>query len=99
MALIYAEAAGPTPKTYELVNYIRRRAGLGNLTPGLSIADFRKAVIKERKYELACEGDYMYDLRRTNRIQSVPEAQSLTADQCTFYPIPQAEINLNGSLR
>lgn len=99
VALIYAEAAGPTPKTYELVNYIRRRAGLGNLTPGLSIADFRKAVIKERKYELACEGDYMYDLRRTNRIQSVPEAQSLTADQCTFYPIPQAEINLNGSLR
>lgn len=99
VALIYAEAAGPTTKSYELVNYIRHRAGLGNLTPGLSQDDFRKAVIQERKYEMACEGDYMYDLRRTNRIQSVAEAQSLTADQCTFYPIPQAEINLNGSLR
>lgn len=99
VALIYAEAAGPTQKSYELINHIRNRAGLGNLTPNLSLADFRKAVIQERKFELACEGDYMYDLRRTNRIQSVPEAQSLTDDQCTFYPIPQAEINLNGSLR
>ncbi len=99
VALIYAEAAGPTEKSYELVNYIRNRAGLGNLAQNLSVDDFRKAVIQERKFELTCEGDYMYDLRRTNRIQSVAEAQSLTQDQCAFYPIPQAEINLNGSLR
>lgn len=99
VALIYAEAAGPTAKSYELVNYIRHRAGLGDLTPGLGVDKFRKAVIKERKYELACEGDYMYDIRRTNKIQTIPEAQGLTQDQCAFYPIPQAEINLNGSLR
>lgn len=99
VALIYAEAAGPTAKSYELVNYIRHRAGLGDLTPGLGVDEFRKAVIKERKYELACEGDYMYDIRRTNKIQTIPEAQGLTQDQCVFYPIPQAEINLNGSLR
>lgn len=99
VALIYAEAAGPTAKSYELVNYIRHRAGLGDLTPGLGVDEFRKAVIKERKYELACEGDYMYDIRRTNKIQTIPEAQGLTQDQCAFYPIPQAEINLNGSLR
>jgi hypothetical protein len=99
IALIYAEAAGPTQKSYELVNYIRKRAGLGELMPGLNKADFRKAVINERKFEMAFEGDYMYDLRRTNRIQSIPEAQSLGEDQTAFYPIPQAEINLNGSLR
>ncbi|HEY9543555.1 RagB/SusD family nutrient uptake outer membrane protein [Prevotella sp.] len=99
VALIYAEAVGPTAKAYELVNFIRRRAGLGNLAPNLSKADFRKAVLNERKFEMAFEGDYMYDLRRTNRIQSIPEAQSLGEDQTTFYPIPQAEINLNGSLR
>lgn len=99
VALIYAEAAGPTAKSYELVNYIRHRAGLSDLTPGLGVDEFRKAVIKERKYELACEGDYMYDIRRTNKIQTIPEAQGLTQDQCAFYPIPQAEINLNGSLR
>lgn len=99
IALVYAEAAGPSARSYELVNFIRQRAGLGALSPNLSKADFRKAVINERKFEMAFEGDYMYDLRRTNRIQSIPEAQSLGEDQTTFYPIPQAEINLNGSLR
>lgn len=99
VALIYAEAAGPTTKSYELVNYIRHRAGLASLAPNLNKNDFRKSVIEERKYEMAFEGDYMYDLRRTNRIRSVAEAASLSEDDVTFYPIPQAEINLNGSLR
>lgn len=99
VALIYAEAAGPTTRAYELVNFIRHRAGLGSLPSNMSMAEFRKAVFNERKFELAFEGDYMYDLRRTNRIQSIPEAQALSEEQATFYPIPQAEINLNGSLR
>lgn len=100
VALIYAEAAGPTAKSYELVNFIRNRAGLGNLMPGLSMDDFRKAVFKERTWELAYEGDHLYDLRRWNRVISdVPEAANITPEQATFYPIPQAEIDLNGSLR
>lgn len=100
VALIYAEAAGPTPKSYELVNFIRNRAGLGVLNPNLNKDDFRKEIFKERTFELAFEGDHMYDLRRWNRIATdVTEAKGLTEDQVTFYPIPQAEINLNGSLR
>lgn len=100
VALIYAEAAGPTAKSYELVNFIRKRAGLGVLNPNLSKDDFRKEILKERTFEFAFEGDHMYDLRRWNRITTdVPEAAGLTEDQVTFYPIPQAEINLNGSLR
>jgi len=100
VALIYAEAAGPTTKAYELINNIRSRAGLGTLMPGLAKDDFRKAVYKERTWELAYEGDHLYDLRRWNRVISdVPEAANLTPEQATFYPIPQAEIDLNGSLR
>ena len=100
VALIYAEAAGPTSKAYGLINAIRNRAGLGNLMPGLSIVDFRKAVYKERTWELAYEGDHLYDLRRWNRvITDVPEAASITEEQAAFYPIPQAEIDLNASLR
>lgn len=100
VALIYAEAAGPTTKSYELVNFIRNRAGLGNLMPGLTKDDFRKAILKERTFELAYEGDHLYDLRRWNRVISdVPEAASITPEQATFYPIPQAEIDLNTSLR
>lgn len=100
VALIYAEAVGPTPKAYTLVNFIRNRAGLGILNPNLSKDDFRKEILKERSFELSFEGDRMYDLRRWNRIiTTVPEAVGLTEEQVTFYPIPQAEINLNGSLR
>lgn len=100
VALIYAEAVGPSPKSFELVNFIRHRAGLGDMNPNLGKNDFRKEVFKERTFELAFEGDHMYDLRRWNRITTdVPEAAGLSEDRVTFYPIPQAEINLNGSIR
>lgn len=99
VALIYAEAAGPTAQSYQLVNYIRNRAGLPDLTPGLSLTDFREAVLQERTFELSFEGDHMYDIRRWNRIDNIYEARGMAEDDVTFYPIPQAEINLNGSLR
>ena len=100
VALVYAEAAGPSAKAYQLVNFIRNRAGLGNLMPGLSQEDFRKAIFKERTWEMAYEGDHLYDLRRWNKVISdVPQAASITPEQAAFYPIPQAEIDLNGSLR
>ncbi|VBB45837.1 SusD family protein [uncultured Paludibacter sp.] len=99
VALIYAEAAGPTAKSYELVNFIRNRAGLSNLTTGLSKDDFRKEVYKERTWEMAYEGDHLYDLRRWNRVTTdVPDAKDLTEEEAAFYPIPQVEIDLNGSL-
>lgn len=98
IALTYAEAAGPSEKAYELVNHIRNRAGLGALTPGLSKDDFRKAVIKERVYELAFEGNITYDLRRTGMLHTIAavvgQGISNEAD-LLFYPIPSIETDLN----
>lgn len=99
IALVYAEAAGPTAQAYQLVNYIRNRAGLNDLRAGMSKDEFREAIYKERSFELSYEGDRMYDIRRWNRIDDIPEARGMSEDDVTFYPIPQAEINLNGSLR
>lgn len=99
VALTYAEAAGPTTASYNLINQIRNRAGLGNLTPGLSVENFRLAVWNERAFELALEGNRLYDLRRFNKVsQIVPEAAGITAEQAAFYPIPQTEIDLNTGL-
>jgi len=98
IALTYAEAAGPTAKSYELVNFIRNRAGLANLPSGLSIAQFRDAVREERIYELAFEGKYCYDLRRLNKLHSgvtAAKEQGLTAEDVVFYPIPSLETDLN----
>lgn len=99
IALIYAEAAGPTTAAYDLVNSIRNRAGLGDLAAGLSLTDFRDAVLNERKYELAFEGNRLHDLRRHNLVQAtIPSASGLSDEEVTFYPIPQREIDLNQGL-
>lgn len=101
VALIYAEAAGPTDKAYELVNHIRTRAGLGELAAGLSKDDFRKAVLNERTFELAFEGDHCYDLRRWNKLHtdiSEAKSQGYTAEDLVFYPMPSVETDLNPNL-
>jgi starch-binding outer membrane protein, SusD/RagB family len=99
VALTYVEAVGPTPEAYAIMNQIRTRAGLSNLTLGLSVNDFRLAVLNERAWELAFEGNRLYDLRRFNKVkQVVTEASGITAEQATFYPIPQTEIDLNPGL-
>jgi len=101
IAMVYAEAAGPTAKAYEVMNFIRSRAGLGQMTPGLAIDNFRQSVYEERRFEMAYEGDRMYDIRRWGKVGEIQEVKDagLTEAQYTFYPLPQSEINLNPSLR
>lgn len=99
IALVYAEAVGPTSEGYDQINRIRNRAGLGDLTDGLSVDDFREAVWQERSWELAFEGNRLYDLRRFKRVAEVVDnASDLSAEETTFYPLPQVELNLNQDL-
>lgn len=98
VALIFAEAAGPTAEAYSWVNRIRARAGLGELQPALAKDAFRDAVVQERAWELAFEGQRLYDLRRKAMVlEKDPKAVAagITAAQAAFYPIPQMEIDLN----
>ncbi len=102
VALIYAEAMGPTAKSYELVNAIRNRAGLAPLAEGLDKAAFREAVLNERSFELAFEGNECYDLRRWNRLHThitAVKEQGLQAEDVVFYPIPSMETELNPNLK
>ncbi|MDN3663897.1 RagB/SusD family nutrient uptake outer membrane protein [Algibacter miyuki] len=71
--LIYAEAqneadGAPNNDAYLAVNSIRNRAGLEDLTANLSQDDFRIAIWKERRCELAGEYKRKFDLIRTNRL-------------------------------
>lgn len=70
--LLYAEAlnewkGAPTTDAYAAINKVRKR-GYGNdnhkLPEGLNQAAFRKAIQKERAYELAFEGHRRLDLIR-----------------------------------
>ena len=65
--LMKAEALnelGQTLQAETYINMVRNRAGLDNIQSGLSKNDFRDAVLKERRIELAFEGQRWFTLKR-----------------------------------
>jgi hypothetical protein len=111
--LIYAEAAAmaadaPTTQALEYLNVVRRRAyGRTPFAPsaidypaGMSLTDFRKAVLLERAYEFINEQQRWWDLRRTGTVKEAIGAAFGVAvhDSRILWPIPQDEINNNGAL-
>lgn len=96
--LIYAEAAADAAALSEY-NQIRRRAGVSELESMPSKDEFRNLVIQERQREFAFEGDRLWDLRRKNIVQQyVTQAAGLSAEDVSFFPIPQREIDLNPNI-
>lgn len=111
--LIYAEASNeagaPTAKAYAQLNAIRSRAKLPALS-GLSQADFRTAVWKERYHELAYEAKAYFDIQRTRQAYDVvnnkfvnvvgfkSEAGAAFQEKYLLWGIPSAEIGRNNKL-
>ncbi|HAQ18678.1 MAG TPA: RagB/SusD family nutrient uptake outer membrane protein [Prolixibacteraceae bacterium] len=90
-----AEAAGP-------LNEVRTRAGLGNVT-GLTKDAFREKVLKERRMELAFEGQRWFDLIRVNNgqygidfLKSI--GKSNMSSKFLLFPVPQKERDANPNL-
>ncbi len=90
-----------------IVDQIRKRVNLGG-TPAADQASMRLAIEKERRLELAFEGQRWFDLLRTNRAVTVMNAQkdgsgtSLNynvTDAKLLFPIPQQEIDRNPNVR
>ncbi len=113
--LMHAEAVneangGPTAEAYESLNRVRRRARFAEdeerpTLPDLSNqnqADFRAAVLLERRREFVWEGQRWFDLVRTGSLKEKVEAAKpgVTVDENKhkLFPIPQREIDLNSSL-
>jgi starch-binding outer membrane protein, SusD/RagB family len=104
LKLIKAEAenevSGPTTAAYKEINDVRTRAGLPNLTAGLTKDQFRDAVLNERNLELALEQIRWFDLKRTERLKSTLIAVGRPwNDKYFLFPIPQSEIDAsNGKI-
>lgn len=82
------------------LNKIRNRAGLAN-TIAVTKSELQIAIESERRAELFCEwGNRWYDLKRTNRSNDIlsPIKGPNWQITDTLWPIPQDQINLNGSL-
>lgn len=110
LLLILAEAEneqnGPTAKAYNAINKVRNRAGLPNLTDGLSREQFRDSLYLDRRLEFVFEYQRWFDLVREKDaagnsifVKSLQEAGKINAnDRHRLHPIPQNEIQLNPKL-
>lgn len=104
--LMKAEALnelGQTAQAETPLNAVRNRAGLDNITSGLSQAAFREVVLKERRIELAFEGHRWFDLIRVNNgqygldfLHSIGKTNA--TDKHLLLPIPQIERDRNPNL-
>lgn len=104
--LMKAEALnelGQTAQAEAPLNRVRKRAGLADVATGLSQADFREAVLRERRMEFAFEGQRWFDLIRVNKGQyGLDFLHSIGKTNATqkhlLFPIPQIEIDRNPKL-
>lgn len=104
--LMKAEALnelGQTTVAQGYLNDVRNRAGLDDIPLGLNQAQFREAVLKERRMELAFEGQRWFDLIRVNNGQyGLDFLHSIGKNNATqkhlLFPIPQIEIDRNPNL-
>ncbi|GAA4433620.1 RagB/SusD family nutrient uptake outer membrane protein [Ravibacter arvi] len=92
-----AEVAYPNATSLALLNQVRVRAGLKELTSAdvPDLASFRQRIYKERRLELCYEGHYWFDLVRTDQIGPV---LGLTDPKYKLWPVPAVEILRNPNL-
>ncbi len=96
--LVYAEAAnmaegGPSQAAYDAVNAVRQRAGLADLPLGMSQSDFDKAVLDERNWELAFEGNRWHDLVRKKMVVEVNQDEHPNVSETNrLLPKPGAQL-------
>lgn len=104
--LMKAEALNELGQTAEAqipLNKVRNRAGLANVTTGLTKEQFREKVLHERRIELAFEGKRWFDLIRVNNgqygldfLHSIGKTNA--QEKHLLFPIPQIERDRNPNL-
>jgi hypothetical protein len=93
------ELNGPTQESLDLINEVRARAGIADLTLADAIDTdvYRDLILRERAWEFVGEGKRREDLLRHGKFISLAQARGVAtaAEKHKLYPIPQAEIDAN----
>lgn len=93
------ELNGPTQESLDLINEVRRRAGLVDLTlADASSKDvYRDLILRERAWEFVSEAKRREDLLRHGKFISSAHDRGITvaAEKHKLFPIPQSEIDAN----
>lgn len=96
------ELNGPNQESIDLINEVRNRAGLDDLSMGDfgTKKELRNHILDERKWEFYNEGNRRQDLVRHN--QYVENAQERgvpgAAEHRVLYPLPQPALDSNPEL-
>jgi hypothetical protein len=91
----------PTPECFTLINQVRTRAGLPNLTLTTTATkeNFRDAIFRERGWEFISEGKRREDLIRQGTFLSSAITRGVAASLATnakvLFPIPLSELQAN----
>jgi hypothetical protein len=92
------ELNGPAQESLDLINQVRTRAGINNLTlTDASTKDvLRDLILRERGWEFISEGKRREDLIRQGKFITMAQSRGLNAKATqVLFPIPQAEIDAN----
>lgn len=92
------ELSGPTQESLDLINQVRTRAGLDNLTlaDATSKEVLHDLILRERGWEFISEGKRREDLIRQGKFISMAQARGLNVKATqVLFPIPQSEIDAN----
>jgi len=101
MYLIRAEALarmGSDGEARQYVNAIRDRAGLDDVDSSLSGQALIDEIIRQRRFELAFEGDRRHDLDRLGRTIENNQATVPPDDPQRLFPIPEDAVERNDLL-
>jgi hypothetical protein len=111
------EAGDPAATVLDFLNPIRQRAGLAPLTPGspeaASKATLRAEIDKQRRLELAFEGERWFDLLRYTRheqadgtarhavtaLDMIQQKRGTRDVNYLLFPIPLNELNTNTQIQ
>jgi hypothetical protein len=97
------EINGPNQESINLINDIRNRAGLENVSLGGfgSTEELREHILKERKWEFWYENKRRRDLIRMRKFIEFAHQRGLSnADEHhRWFPIPQSAIDANPQLK
>lgn len=93
------ELNGPTQAALDLINLVRARAGIANLTLAQASSKevLRDLILRERGWEFYTEGKRREDLLRMDKFVTSAQVRGITAaaEKHKLFPIPQTEIDAN----
>ncbi|WP_299556366.1 RagB/SusD family nutrient uptake outer membrane protein [Seonamhaeicola sp.] len=95
------ELNGPTQEALDLINMVRNRANLGDLTTAEATSKevLRDLILRERGWEFVAEGKRWEDLKRHGTLISNAVARGRNAQSHhVLWPIPEGEVNANPNL-